>query len=364
MTTEARRNRNRNRSRSRSSKTRPSTPFERRWIVRAWGTTTTSWPMTLMNATRGVRLLLIRERDAEFAADRSFKSRSLTDLNNEAVRHLKSGDDVRCIVSYAKLFRKIAENNVTHPTLFVCHANRAVAYLNLGLFEEALWDGHRAQTLANERFTQTQSDDGTVKTFVKGYARKGFALMGLKEPRLAKMEFERGLSMSPNDLELKRGLEESTEAIIRDLYHECVKNDNTLYRSSGTTSERISQLPFSAPLHRVHPRDMLPNKLLTPFQAENDYHLKDTYNYMTIQTDIRIPKRHFKVLRRRSSSIKIRVGDTESRRQIARRRERCKSFKHRMRRWTQRHVCFEVRCASATRRGVGCISQWRVKRTC
>ena len=51
-----------------------------------------------------VRLLLIRERDAEFAADRSFKSRSLTDLNNEAVRHLKSGDDVRCIVSYAKLF--------------------------------------------------------------------------------------------------------------------------------------------------------------------------------------------------------------------------------------------------------------------
>jgi protein arginine N-methyltransferase 7 len=32
-----------------------------------------------------VRLLLIRERDAEFAADRSFKSRSLTDLNNEAV---------------------------------------------------------------------------------------------------------------------------------------------------------------------------------------------------------------------------------------------------------------------------------------
>ena len=135
------------------------------------------------------------------------------------MRHLKSGDDVRCIVSYAKLFRKIAENNVTHPTLFVCHANRAVAYLNLGLFEEALWDGHRAQTLANERFTQTQSDDGTVKTFVKGYARKGFALMGLKEPRLAKMEFERGLSMSPNDLELKRGLEESTEAIIRDLYH-------------------------------------------------------------------------------------------------------------------------------------------------
>ena len=60
-----------------------------------------------------VRILLIRERDAEFARDKTFKARSITDLNNEAVRHLKAGDDVRCIVSYAKVFRKIAENNVT-----------------------------------------------------------------------------------------------------------------------------------------------------------------------------------------------------------------------------------------------------------
>ena len=37
-------------------------------------------------------------------------------------------------------------------------------------------------------------------------------------------------------------------------------------------------------------------QLLTPFQAENDYHLKDTYNYMTVQADIVIPKRHFKYL--------------------------------------------------------------------
>ena len=37
-------------------------------------------------------------------------------------------------------------------------------------------------------------------------------------------------------------------------------------------------------------------KLLTPFQAENDYHLKDTYNYMTVQADIRLPKRHFAYL--------------------------------------------------------------------
>ncbi len=28
---------------------------------------------------------------------------------------------------------------------------------------------------------------------------------------------------------------------------------------------------------------MLPLKLLTPFQAENDHHIKDTYNYVTVQ---------------------------------------------------------------------------------
>ena len=31
-------------------------------------------------------------------------------------------------------------------------------------------------------------------------------------------------------------------------------------------------------------------------QAESDHNVKDTYNYMTIQTDIRMPHRHFKFL--------------------------------------------------------------------
>lgn len=36
---------------------------------------------------------------------------------------------------------------------------------------------------------------------------------------------------------------------------------------------------------------MLPLRLLTPFQAENDHNIKDTYNFMTVQSDIRIPSR-------------------------------------------------------------------------
>ena len=68
-----------------------------------------------------------------------------------------------------------------------------------------------------------------MKTFVKGYAAgKRFCTDGIEGAETGEMEFERGLSMSPNDLELKRGLEESTEAIIRDLYHGA-KNDNTLH---------------------------------------------------------------------------------------------------------------------------------------
>ena len=37
-------------------------------------------------------------------------------------------------------------------------------------------------------------------------------------------------------------------------------------------------------------------RLLTPFQAENDHNIKDTYNYATVQADIRMPSRTFRQL--------------------------------------------------------------------
>ena len=87
-----------------------------------------------------LRLMIIRQRDKEFKTDEKFKSKSIVQLNNEAVNALKSGDDIEAIAKYAKVFRKAHENNLTHELMHVCHSNRAVAYLNLGLFEEALWD--------------------------------------------------------------------------------------------------------------------------------------------------------------------------------------------------------------------------------
>lgn len=37
-------------------------------------------------------------------------------------------------------------------------------------------------------------------------------------------------------------------------------------------------------------------RCMLPPQAENDHHVKDTYNYVTVQTDIRMPGRQFGVL--------------------------------------------------------------------
>lgn len=47
--------------------------------------------------------------------------------------------------------------------------------------------------------------------------------------------------------------------------------------------QRIAYHPASAPLHRIKTDDMLPLRLLTPFQAENDHAIKDTVNYVTVQ---------------------------------------------------------------------------------
>jgi protein arginine N-methyltransferase 7 len=243
------------------------------------------------------RLAIIRLRDEMFAADPSFKKRSIATLNAEAVAHLKAGDDLRCVAAFAKVFRKTRDNHLTHKDLGICHSNRAASYLNLGLFEEALWDARKAQILAEEKFRRERGDPSSdaPRVYMKAFARVGFAHMGLKEPRLAKIAFENGLKMDNGNVELKRGLEEASDAILRDLLHG--RGTETLALPASThVGGKIGNLPHAAPLHHIHPRDMLPVKLLTPFQAENDYHLKDTYNYMTVQADIRLPKRHFAYL--------------------------------------------------------------------
>ena len=92
------------------------------------------------------------------------------------------------------------------------------------------------------------------------------------------------MQFAPQVEELKRGLEESIVALLADLHNGrgFVKQACLPAQAIKHKQERLTQLPYATPLHRVHPKDMLPTELLTPFQAKNDYHLKDTYNYMTV----------------------------------------------------------------------------------
>ena len=242
-------------------------------------------------ATR-CRVALIRLRDEMFAADPTFKRRSVVKLNAEAVAHLRAGDDMRAVAAFAKVFRKLRDNHLTHASLHVCHSNRSAAYLNLGLHEEALWDARRCLELAEAKWARTRDLMAVAPVFVKGHARKGFALMGMGMPRAAKQAFEAGLAMDPAHAECKRGLEEAVIRIARDLASG--RGRETLALPPATrVAGKISNLPHAAPLHSLHVKDQLPVRLLTPFQAENEYHIRDTYNYVTVQADIRMPGRHF-----------------------------------------------------------------------
>ena len=106
-----------------------------------------------------------------FAADQDFKLKPLSVLNSEALAHLRDGDDARSIAAFAKLFCKLRENNLTHKELYVVHSNRALAYLNLGLYEEALWDARRCATLAEAQFSRNH-ERSAVPSYIKSFVRK------------------------------------------------------------------------------------------------------------------------------------------------------------------------------------------------
>jgi hypothetical protein len=92
-----------------------------------------------------VRLRIVALMQEMFASDPTFAKKPLSALNKEAVAFIKAGDDARAVAAYAKVFKKIKDGNLTHPELYITHSNRAAAYLNLGLYEEALWDARRCQ---------------------------------------------------------------------------------------------------------------------------------------------------------------------------------------------------------------------------
>lgn len=213
--------------------------------------------------------------------------RSLQDFNTEATAQIKAGQHAAAAATYGALFAKARQSNLTHPELYICHSNCSAAYLHLGLYSEALQHANKCQQLAKASLRRNLKASGS---FVKSFLRKGQALMGLGLNRDAAKALEEGVKLDPFNPELKLALQQANQAVLKDLAEG--KGRETKAIDYPEARQRISYHPYAAPLHRIKTDDMLPLKLLTPFQAENDHHIKDTYNYVTVQTDVRMPKRH------------------------------------------------------------------------
>ena len=56
--------------------------------------------------------------------------------------------------------------------------------------------------------------------------------------------------------------------------------------------QRITYHPHAAPLHQIRTGDVLPTRLLTPFQAESELDIKDAYMYVTVMADVDMPRRY------------------------------------------------------------------------
>ena len=73
---------------------------------------------------------------------------SLSCINSEAVACLKASKHIEAIVTFDKLFKRLAAKHLTHADLHTCYNNRAAAFLCLHLYDEALQDAEQARKLA------------------------------------------------------------------------------------------------------------------------------------------------------------------------------------------------------------------------
>ncbi|BDA48465.1 Protein arginine N-methyltransferase 7 [Coccomyxa sp. Obi] len=179
-----------------------------------------------------------------------------------------------------------------HKGQFLFHkdlSNRAAAFLALELWQQALADAERARTLAEAALKR--SPKTAAPAYIKTFMQKGAALMGMGRHREASLVLEEASKMDPLNCQIRLHLEAATQGILKDLLEGKGKELRLLTAPEPT--QRITYHPHSAPLHKIKTDNMLPTQLLTPFQADNDHHVKDTYNYVTVQADVKMPGHHF-----------------------------------------------------------------------
>jgi protein arginine N-methyltransferase 7 len=223
---------------------------------------------------------------ALLAADPALPTHPLAALNAAAAARLRAGDAPAAAALFGLLFARAARANLTHPDLHVARANAATAALRLGLHEEALAHAERARAAAEAALARGPRAGPSL---VRALERKGEALLGLRRHREASAAFDAALRADPLAAAARRGLEAAAAGTLRDLAEG--RGRETRAIAWREAPRRVTRLPHSAPLHAVRAEDELPAALLTPFQAENDAGIKDTYNYMTVQADVRAPAR-------------------------------------------------------------------------
>jgi len=108
----------------------------------------------------------------------------------------QKGNDALARKDYKKAIEFYSEAiniDLDNPVIF---SNRSAAYANLNMWSEAYADAQRCNFLDPK--------------FAKGWQRKGFAALHLKKFDEAKLAFNRGLDIEPDNQQLKQGLQEAT----------------------------------------------------------------------------------------------------------------------------------------------------------
>ena len=118
----------------------------------------------------------------------------------QALAAKSRGNDAFTKGDFPTAVKEFTEAIAQDPTDAVFYSNRSGAYASLKQYEEALADANKCVELKPE--------------FIKGYTRQGVALFGLNKFGEAKVAYEAGLKVDPNNAALKDGLAD-VEAKLR-----------------------------------------------------------------------------------------------------------------------------------------------------
>lgn len=137
------------------------------------------------------------------------------------------------------------------PTDHVFYSNRSGCHANLGDYETALKDGKKC--------VETKPD------WAKGYSRVGLALFQMKKYDEAKVEYEKGLKIDPNNATLQGGLRQCNQAIERASNPMAKMFDDSMWaklHNDPITREYLNDESFKAKLRMCQQNPQMMSSLM------------------------------------------------------------------------------------------------------